>query len=168
MGNQKIVTEVVLNYRDFLLASWCYYEKADDKVDWHENPFFLEKWMQVTWEMLVEQPLLDFDSGQRMLPFSDGETMIFDYKQLKPTHGIFVCKKKGARFFKDARGIKIPEDKLFVPSYLMSVVEKDGGPENGPVYAYGPPFDFITIKEHGLKNFYRVKVVDVDFFLKSL
>ena len=165
---QKIVTETVLNYRDFLLASWFYWKEANERTDWHENPYFLQDWMQVTWEMLVERPLLNFYSGERMLPFSNGEAMIFDYKQLKPTHGIFVRKKRGRALFEDGRGGQIPEDKFFVPSYFGSILKDHGGPENGPIYGYGPPFDFLMINELGTKNFYDVRVEEVEFFFSFL
>jgi hypothetical protein len=53
------VHELVLNYREFLVASWPTLNVVLSHLDWNDSPYFVDDWLQANWELLVEAQLED-------------------------------------------------------------------------------------------------------------
>ena len=51
--------QIILNFHEFTLACWPQMNIILKNLDWDDNPYFIDHWMQSNWEILVERQLLD-------------------------------------------------------------------------------------------------------------
>ncbi|WP_340117168.1 hypothetical protein [Pelagibius sp. 7325] len=55
----------LIKFRLFLTDSWPILLAFANDAGWDDDPYFLDRWQQANWELLVEQKIL---SGQQFLP----------------------------------------------------------------------------------------------------
>jgi hypothetical protein len=51
--------QIILNFHNFILACWPQINIILNNLDWDDNPYFIDHWLQSNWELLVERQLLD-------------------------------------------------------------------------------------------------------------
>jgi hypothetical protein len=90
------MNESILNFRDFLNQSWPSLHKVLDCLDWDENPYFVEYWIQANWEILVENQALE--SGDVLEPYGYGKSPGDRYLEREKiaTHRV-ICEKNQCR-----------------------------------------------------------------------
>jgi hypothetical protein len=149
-------------YTELLFSVWWEGEEVDLCWDYE----------QMNWELLVEGPLQKEYPGIVIAPTpyceEDNEKKILQQNSNELTHGIFVFPKDKSVIFKDARGRELSNKSFYSFSGFTAKKEETGGPGNGPVFADCSPFDFLDVKEFGGKNYYTVKLDDVEFWLMPL
>ncbi len=52
------VTDQILKFRDFFIICWPQLDKFILEHDWDDDVDFIDDWIQVNWEFLVERELL--------------------------------------------------------------------------------------------------------------
>ena len=57
--SQRLTRQIDI-FKDFLNAAWPHLEKAMEEHDWDDG-LFIDDWVQMNWEMLIERELFDLD-----------------------------------------------------------------------------------------------------------
>jgi len=57
VGDEMSIEEMVLNFRDFLNASWSSIRKILYILDWDGDSYFLDDWIEANWELLVDRQI---------------------------------------------------------------------------------------------------------------
>lgn len=101
------VSDVILKFRDFLLAAWVAIDAILISHDWDNDPYLIEDWLSANWKLLVERQiayLYDISVDNSFVVFCDvsrGATDMISSKPL-PNHGAYKFKafvsKKGNGF----------------------------------------------------------------------
>lgn len=122
------VDEIVLVFRQFLINSWPI---ITQDLDWDEDAYFLDDWVQANWELLVERQL-----GKKifLVPYGYDKSSTARYlsKEHEANHQI-ICTEK------HSSGSGKYEFLCFLTSdYTIN--------EN-LTYKIDTPFDFVRVKE---------------------
>jgi len=64
LPSDETVTKQVLYYRAFLNKAWPTIDLFLEELDWDNDPYFLDHWMQTNWKLLVEHMLVGEKSIQ--------------------------------------------------------------------------------------------------------
>lgn len=51
--------QIILNFHKFILACWPQINIILKNLDWDDDPYFIDHWLQSNWELLVESQLLE-------------------------------------------------------------------------------------------------------------
>ncbi len=152
------VTEQILGFRKFLLDSWADLDQLMNNHDWENDDAFIDEWMQVNWEFLVERQLLKKNGV--LSPFA----LFYNKKRVTNTltgnKYLIVCKPKHGNFFTDDKTEKkiSSEQNLILRTFLKKVDTS---------YGLYPPFDYAGVVSEDKKNFFYFFVNDIEFFMKK-
>lgn len=150
------VNEQLLWFRKFLLDSWEDLDHLMKDHDWEDDGDFIDEWLQVNWEFLVERQLLKKNGFLNSYGIYYKEPRVTN-PTAKITHLIVCRAKNNQTLFDDQSGIPLPENHLWIFRCFYKKLEVSHG-----IY---PPFDTVgLILDDGKTRFY-VHPDDVDFFL---
>lgn len=148
------VTSQILKFRDFLIHSWGDLDNLMSNHDWDDDGGFIEEWLQVNWEFLVERELLETKGFLKSYTY---DNFRITHPNAVPTHEI-ICKAK--------------RNKPLIDDRTQQVISTDiklgfGGLEKKLDLGYGryPPFDYVTGITQDKKHFYEIYIENVDFFI---
>ncbi|AQW61478.1 hypothetical protein [Vibrio owensii] len=142
------VYQCIVNFRDFLRASWPYLMVTIDDLDWDESPYFIDDWVQANWELLVERRVLE--SGHLLVPYGYNISLLCRYKEVAG-NGIVhrvVCKKVGELEYRLA--------------FLCFKSNKN------EVYRIEPPFDFVGVEDIYTGERYNLRFDELEFDIMQL
>jgi hypothetical protein len=167
------VDKLIKNFQNFFCNIEASFWELVYAVCWDGEEIDLcRDYQQMSWELLVEGPLQKEYPGIAIAPMplygDDNEEKILKKNSNELTHGIFMFPKCKRVVFKDAYKRELAKDKFYSFSGFTAKTKETGGPGNGPVFAYCFPYDFLDVKEFGGKNYYTVKLDDVEFWLMPL
>lgn len=156
---QKVdVTGQILKFREFLLDSWSCLDSLMANHDWDEDVNFMDDWIQINWEFLVERQLLQ--ENERLKPYSSffPESRI-TYPSSKTTHLIVCSQKENKNLFDYAKGQPIIHKELVFSGFVNKM---------NPGFGCYPPFNYVTGFTLDKKSYYRLFIEDVSFYLVSI
>lgn len=125
------VEEIVLFFRQFLIKSWPIISQHLDSIDWDEDAYFLDDWMQANWELLVERQL-----GKEifLLPYGYDKSSMARYlsKGHEANHQIICTEKHSSNAGKYE---------------FLCFLTADSILNDNLTYKIDTPFDFVRVKE---------------------
>lgn len=139
------LNQLIINFQYFILACWPQVSLIMEHLNWDENPYFIDEWLQSNWELLVEKQL---GSDKVLLPsygYDPSPNSRYTKVGVEPTHRI-VCKA-------------LNNEKHY---HFLKFVSKNGG-----ALAFEPPFDFVAVKNAENKIEY-LKAENVEFFVEPI
>ncbi len=151
------VTAQIIKFRDFLVHSWNDLDLLMANHDWDDDGSFISQWLQVNWEFLVERELLEkkgFLKSYSNLDFR------ITHRDALPTHEIICSSKENKQLVDDKTQYIIPATTTLVFGGFVKKIQ--GG------YGCYPPFDFVTAFIQNKRQYYRIPVVDIDFYMCPL
>ena len=153
------VNEQILLFRKFLLDSWEDLGFLMANHDWEGDSNFIDDWLQVNWEFLVERQLL------KNLGYLNHFDMLFKRERVtnknkKITHLICCGPKEGHVLIDDQSGKPLPTNCLLIFHCFYKKMGRSHG-----LY---PPFDSVGIVLGDPKKRFYVSLETVNFFLFSL
>lgn len=153
----KDITKHIINFRDFLNACWPFLDELMLNHDWDSDGDFIDDWLQMNWELLVERELLE---GQGFLTqFS--VTHLSDRIIRPEAVANYTVIAKSERIVTDLkRKIIVPFDKG-LRLYSFSTFKNRG-------YGLYPPFDLAELVLDSKKELFIVPIKDLNFYLKSI
>lgn len=141
------IEQLVLNYREFLLASWPFLNKILWELDWDKHPYFLDEWLQANWELLVESQL---GNAIRLSPYGFNRAPEASASEgAIPTTNEVVCIVK--------------EGSDAVRHRFLSFVAADG-----ETYKTAPPFDYVNVEAFDSHTRGVLPLKDVRFEIASI
>ena len=150
------VNKQILGFRKFLLDSWNDLDQLMHNHNWHDDIDFIDEWLQVNWEFLVERQLL------KKTGFLNPYGMF--YKNPRVTHSsgkithVIICKPKSDHvLIDDMTQTILPENRVLVFHCFYK--------KNINNYGLYPPFDSVGLISDDQKIKYHVVLNSVDFFL---
>lgn len=81
----KDITQQINLFRKVLIFSWPFVKNIIDNHDWNNDPYLVNDWIQVNWELLIERELLG--RHQWSTPLSPSGYRILN-RNSKPTYTI--------------------------------------------------------------------------------
>lgn len=51
------VHQLIVNFQQFMLACWPQLTQVMQSLDWDNDPYFVDNWIQANWELMVEKQL---------------------------------------------------------------------------------------------------------------
>lgn len=137
------------NFRRFLSDSWPALLAFANDAGWDDDPYFLDRWQQANWEILVERQVLD--ANQFLPPYGYGkEDPALRHTDLgaAPTHRL-IC-----------------FDKLESPrhgyKFLRFVTVRDGR------CCIDAPFDYVSVRLPNGRDVRDLPVRQVEFHLEVI
>lgn len=140
------IEDLVLNFKCFMISSWPQLENIMGNLDWDDQPYFLDDWLQANWELIVERQL---EIEGIVLPaygYNQDTEARYTKVGFSETHKV-VCNIAG-----------VDKEKLF----LKLVSKSDAG------FSLEPPFDHVLVKGIGNKELEYYNIGDVKFSLVKL
>ncbi len=154
------ITQHVEKLRNFLNISWNHviYNIMEDH-DWDDDGWFLNDWIQVNWELLVEREMLGRNLGLSQLStvYLGGSIL---HPERAPEYVVFARFEEG---LKDVKSQKALPDKKSLRLFSFNVLS---GENKG--LAFGPPFDLACLVDDETNDLYTVPVSEVRFFLHEI
>jgi len=167
MDSKENVNQVILGFRNFLNKSWNAFYQQLEFVESNTDELFRDDqvttWLQVNWEILVEQALCK--PTQFIEVYWKGADVylsgrVIRYYKAEATHKV-VCYPKSKDYCLEYFSKKKIKPQLL---FFLKFVTYDP-PEIH--YKDGPPFDFVLLEDSAC-NLYIVRVNDVIFKLESV
>lgn len=149
----------IFNFRNFLLSCWNDIDQLMEHHDWNDDVCFIDDWLQVNWEFLVERQLLKRNEFLNSYGIS-GQKRITS-KDAKATHIVICKKKKDKTFFNDERNMDpISDDVVLIFQYFIA--------KCGVTYGWYPPFDYVKLSIIENNQHIYVQFNEIEFFLCSI
>ena len=141
------MNESILNFRDFLNQSWPSLHKVLDCLDWDENPYFVEYWIQANWEILVENQALE--SGDVLEPYGYGKSPGDRYLEREKiaTHRV-ICEKKSE------------SNERYIFLCFLTKIEGNG--------VIVPPFDYANAKDFKTNEILSLPIQTVNLTIERI
>lgn len=141
------INQLIINFHDFLISCWPSISRIVEELNWDDNPYFIENWIQANWELIVEVQILE--SGDFLVPYGYERSSECRYtkKGSNLTHRV-ICKQKNQ-----------PEYRY---GFLCFVTNNDG------VFKLEPPFDFIDVEDLCTGARLSLAFDDVEFFIEKI
>ncbi|RUO79862.1 hypothetical protein CWI84_09555 [Idiomarina tyrosinivorans] len=136
-------TGLILNFQNFIVSCWPHLNCIMRDLDWDNEPYFIEDWLQANWELLVEKHL---GVDGVLLPSYGYEADTSNrYKKTgtNPSHKI-MCSQFNS------------ENKYLFLSFIS---------KNGNALSIEPPFDYLKVKDDQ-NNVNFIKSDGVKFYLE--
>lgn len=136
------VNATIAIFRHFLVASWPSIVDVLNNIDWDEDVYYLDYWLQANWELIVERLLLN--RGEQLYPYGFDRSSDCRYGKsiARPTHRV-VCRKH--------------TDSKDEFDFLCFVSK------NGNSIKIEPPFDLAYVEHKATKNRTCLSVAEIDF-----
>ena len=144
-----LISDLINNFRTFLILSWPCLSSILEKLDWDESPYFLENWLQANWELLVEQQILEDKQFMRPYGYDASPNCRFNSKGSVTTHQV-ICTLNGGG-----------DGKKYI--FLAFVTTS-----NGSNYKIEAPFDYVDVEEVNTGNRITLPIEKVDFSLETV
>ncbi|MGI9279061.1 MAG: hypothetical protein ACR2PX_05440 [Endozoicomonas sp.] len=141
------LNELIRNFRCFLLSSWPQFVKVQKHLDWDENPYFFDIWLQANWELMVEFQALERDQYLTPYGYDNSAGCRHINKDKMATHRL-VCKSSSNK----------NEE-----SYFLCFSTKIG---RG--CQLSPPFDWVDVEGKVTGKRFSMPLKDVTFFLETI
>lgn len=138
--------QLILNFRQFILASWPQLSLVIEYLDWDEDPYFIDHWFQANWELMVEKQLGNAEVVLAPYGYDASPNSRYTKVGTKSTHRV-LCKVQG------------DTGKYMFMSFVSEV---DGSRK------LEPPFDRISAKEVNGREIYLLDLNQVDFELEEI
>ncbi|CUI18081.1 hypothetical protein PNK_p0027 (plasmid) [Candidatus Protochlamydia naegleriophila] len=152
-----IVNQQIEHFRQFLIAAWPSLDNLMENHDWDDDGDFIDKWLQVNWEFLVERELLGPNNYLNSYGF---------FKALRVTNPDaranyqIICKPKNNLILIDNKTkIPISKEHELIFKIFLSQYET--------TYGLYPPFDYACLKSIGNKEHFYVSIQDIEFNLEK-
>lgn len=117
------IDKLILNFQIFLLSCWPQLDQIMEYIDWDDNPYFIDHWVQANWELLVEQQL----GGTVVLPtygYDPSVNARYTGTKIAPNHYIGCASNSKHGLFG------------FV---CFTTISGDG-------FSFSPPFDTVCVR----------------------
>ena len=151
------ITKQIINFRDFLNASWPFLDKAMKDHDWDSDENFIDDWLQVNWEFFLERELL---KGKGFL--TELSVMLTGRITKPEALANYTVLVKSDKYICDIKNQKaLPFDKN-LRLYSFSSLYKNGG------YGLYQPFDLVDLVIDATKELFIVPIADLKFYLVHL
>lgn len=151
------ITEHIQKFRKFLNISFNYtISNIMDDHDWENDGYFIDDWMQINWEILVERELLGVNYGLTLYGVTySGESNLHPNRDLD-----FIVITHLEEPQKDSWDQKdVPLNKPLRFYEFMTISEKDRGCH------IAPPFDIACFVDESTKKLYKVPLDKVKLML---
>lgn len=136
------VNGVILRFRDLILQAWPSILSTFEHLDWDQDPYFFDDWLQANWELLVERQILKL--GQTLVPYGYGGSPENRYRLCdKPASHMIICSANSGHSYHG--------------QFLCFASKSNGNVK------ISPPFDFANIKDLGSKEIKSVPVGELEF-----
>lgn len=151
------VTSQILKFRDFLVHSWPDLDRLMENHNWDDDVGFMDDWVQVNWEFLVERELLQNKGSLKSYIFGDFRVT---HSDRAATH-VIICKPKCSTLLvDDATQTVLPCNiRLGFGGFIKKL---------NPGYGWYPPFDYLTAFTTNKKQYFRLAVNSIDFFMEKI
>lgn len=150
------ITKTITDFRNFLVAAWPYVDNLIDSHDWDNDGYFIDEWLQVNWEFLVERELLN--NKGFLIPFR----RFLDANRITNISVIanyeVIAKKKNEDISLENKN-KLPFDKDLRLFGFCTIIDEGFG-----LY---PPFDIVKLIDDSTEKIYRIPFADLSFYLKK-
>jgi hypothetical protein len=138
--------QLILNFHQFILASWPQLSLVMEYLDWDENPYFIDHWFQANWELMVEKQLGNAEVILTPYGYDASPNSRYTKVGAKATHRV-ICKVEG-----------VTGNYMF----MSFVSEVDGSRK------LEPPFDRISAKEENGREILLFGLDEVGFELEEI
>ncbi|CAG9000319.1 MAG: hypothetical protein CENE_02314 [Candidatus Celerinatantimonas neptuna] len=140
------IHQLMLNFQQFMVACWPQLTQVMQNLDWDNDPYFVDKWIQANWELMVEEQL--GRKGITLLPYGYDSSPNSRYTRVgaSATHRV-ICK------------LKDTENRLA----FLSFISKAGGE-----LKLEPPFDNVCVKNLDTNDITSLLIDDVEFFVDKV
>ena len=140
------VHQLILNFQQFMLACWPQLTRVMQSLDWDDDPYFVDNWIQANWELMVEKQL--GIEGVSLLPYGYNTSPGSRYTRVgaSATHRV-ICKLKDS------------ENRLAFLSFISKV---------GGELKLEPPFDNVCVKNLNTNETTSWLIGDVEFFIDKI
>ena len=139
---------LVYNFRDFLNLSWSAIDKISFLIDWDDDPYFIDCWLQSNWELLVERLFLPKGQSLRPYGYNQSPNSRRSVSAVPATHIALYRLKSDPRM-------------VFIFSCLVT---ED---TTGSTTALSPPFDLVSGKEIGTNRVVNHSLDKVELLVVS-
>ena len=140
------VHQLILNFQQFMLACWPHLTQIMQNLDWDNDPYFVDNWIQANWELMVEKQL----DRERitLLPYGYDSSPNSRYTRVgaSATHRV-MCK------------LKDTENWLAFVSFISKA---------GHELKLEPPFDYVCVKNLNTNETTLWLIDDVEFFIDKI
>lgn len=141
-------SELIENFRSFLISSWPSVSKILEQLDWDSSPYFLDIWIQANWEHLVEEHLLDDGQFLRPYGYNSSPGCRTSGNGCASTHQV-TCVSK-------------------IRSYANLCVFLTFVAKKGSAWKIEPPFDHVDVEDFKTGKRYTIPIEEVDFIVKPI
>lgn len=148
------VTKHILKFKNFLNKCWGELDKLMENHDWENDGEFLDEWVQVNWEFLVERELLKLHGYLSPLACN---------AHITPYKGKFfyklICEVDKNIELKDwiQKTFNYEDEELLLSGFRA---------EYDATFGLYPPFDYIEACTIDRRKIYIVPITACRFFLK--
>ena len=139
------IDQLVRNFHKYILACWPQLNLIMENLDWDEDPYFIDNWLQANWELMVEKQL----GNSKVILAPYGYDINPDNRYMMSgapfTHRV-ICELLDSR------------DSYFFLEFSTT--------ERGAV-KYAPPLDFVAVENQNNKIEY-LQLDKVNFSLATI
>ena len=151
------VTDQVIKFRGFLVASFPHLMLLMDEHDWDDDVHFLTDWEQINWEFLVERELLG--KGKYLTPLAAPLKPGFRtmHREIQFTHSVVTKISVDMVDFRTEE--RVPKD-CWLRLRGFSSPSKGGG------VAWGPSFEFADLAlDTKRKTLFYLPIEELKFYI---
>lgn len=137
---------MLINFQQFMLNSWPQMDQIMRGLDWDNDAYFIDRWIQANWELMVEKQI---DAGDITLPpygYDSNPNSRYTRAGVVADHRI-VCK------------LKKNQEKYAFLGFTSKAGDK---------LKLEPPFDYVCVVELNSKIINSFYVGEVDFFIEKI
>lgn len=151
------ITEHIRKFRNFLNICWPCLDELMENHDWNEDGRFIDDWLQLNWELLVERELL---GNEGVLTQFSGTYLRFRITshQNKPIYKV-VARSNKPIF--DIRRPEISFSSIKQPLRLYSFCTYKSG-----AFGLYPPFDLANLVIDSTKELFVFPLDNLQFYLE--
>ncbi len=138
--------QLILNFRQFMLACWPQLNQVMQNLDWDNDPYFVDNWVQANWELMVEKQLDGNDIILFPYGYDDSPNSRYTKVGANASHRV-IC------------NLKNMEETFTFLSFTSKVKEE---------LKLEPPFDGVRIKSLNTGTIMLYSVDDVEFSIDKI
>lgn len=155
-----IINQQIENFRQFLISAWPHVDNLMENHDWHDDGDFLDQWVQVNWEFLVERELLGPNQFLSPFEFVFLRKRRVTHPNSTPNYAIICKPKENSLLIDDKTKNPIPDNLTLIFQGLGKKIQTSCG-----LY---PPFDYANLIAFETKALFNVFIHDLDFHLEKI
>lgn len=152
------ITLQISHFRNFLVTAWPQLDCLMDSHDWDSDGNFIDDWLQVNWELLVERELLGLKGGSiKSLSIPEYRLTL---RPPGPIYAVHAIPKNGVPILCGKTDNPINFDSGVRLFSLVS--RKFGG------FGIYPPFDLAYLVKDSTKEIFLAEFAALEFHLKEI